>query len=41
MLIYNFRIMENKKFGKVRVVDQEGRVWFAAEIGRASCRERV
>ena len=36
MLIYNFRIMENKKFGKVRVVDQEGRVWFAADdVARA------
>ena len=28
--------MENKKFGKVRVVDQEGRVWFAADdVARA------
>lgn len=36
MLIYNFRKIENKKFGKVRVVDQEGRVWFAADdVARA------
>ena len=31
MLIYNFREIENKKFGTIRAVDQEGRVWFAAD----------
>lgn len=31
MLSYNFRVMDNKEFGKVRVVDQEGKVWFAAD----------
>ena len=36
MLIYNFREIENKKFGKIRAVDQEGRVWFAADdVARA------
>jgi len=29
MLSYNFRVMDNKEFDKV--VDQEGKAWFAAD----------